>query len=46
MKLTSYYDANKVVGELFESLRSRYQRNLQNNIILCLIQFNCVLQIK
>ena len=28
-KLTSYNDANEVVNELFESLRSRYQGNLE-----------------
>ena len=30
-KFTSYNDANEVVDELFESLRSRYQGNLKNS---------------
>ena len=29
IKFTSYNDANEVVDELFESLRSRYQENLE-----------------
>ena len=29
IKCTSYNDANEVVNELFESLRSRYQGNLE-----------------
>ena len=29
IKFTSYNDANKVANELFESLRSRYQGNLE-----------------
>ena len=32
IKFTSYNDANEVVDELFESLRSRYQRNLETSI--------------
>ena len=29
IKFTSYNDANQVVDELFDSLYSRYQRNLE-----------------
>ena len=29
VKFTSYNDANEVIHELFESLRSRYQGNLE-----------------
>ena len=32
IELTSYNDANEVFDELFESLRSRYQRNLKTSI--------------
>ena len=32
IKLTSYNDANEVVDELFESLRRRYQGNLETSI--------------
>ena len=32
VKFTSYDDANEVVGELFESLRSRYQSNLETSM--------------
>ena len=32
IKFTSYNDANKVVYELFESLRSRYQGNSETSI--------------
>ena len=32
IKFTSYNDANLVVDELFESLRSRYQGNLETSI--------------
>ena len=32
LKFTSYNDANKVVDELFESLRSRYQNNLEKSM--------------
>ena len=32
VKFTSYNDANEVVGELFESLRSRYQSNLETSM--------------
>ena len=32
IKFTSYNDANKVVDELFESLRSRYQDNLETSM--------------
>ena len=43
IKFTSYNDANKVVDELFESLRSRYQDNLETPMrgsdFLFLIQF-------
>ena len=31
-QFTSYNDANEVVGELFESLRSRYQSNLETSM--------------
>ena len=31
IKLISYNDANEVVDELFESLRSRYQGNLRTS---------------
>ena len=42
IKSTSYNDANAVVDEIFESLCSRYQGNLENQwegVILFLIQF-------
>ena len=29
---TSYNDANEVVGELFDSLRSRYEENLETSM--------------
>ena len=32
IKLTSYNDANEVVDEVFHSLRSRYQENLETSI--------------
>ena len=32
MKFTSYNDANEVVNELFESLLSRYQENLETSM--------------
>ena len=32
IKVTSYNDANKVVDELFDSLRLRYQDNLETSI--------------
>ena len=32
IEFTSYNDANEVFDELFESLRSRYQRNLETSI--------------
>ena len=32
IKLASYNDANKVVDKLFESLRSRYQDNLETSM--------------
>ena len=32
IKCTSYNDANEVVNEFFESLRSRYQGNLELSI--------------
>ena len=32
IKFTSYNDANEVVSELFESLRSRYQGNLETSM--------------
>ena len=32
IKLTSYNDANEVVDEVFHSLRSRYQENLETLI--------------
>ena len=32
IKFMSYNDANEVVGELFESLRSRYQGNLETSM--------------
>ena len=32
IKFTSYNDANEVVDELFESLRTRYQGNLETSI--------------
>ena len=32
IKFTSYNDANEVVNELFESLRSRYQGNLETSM--------------
>ena len=45
IKLTSYNDANEVADELFDSLRSRYQGNLEtsmrereSNFILNLVQ--------
>ena len=43
IKFKSYIDANEVVRELFESLRSRYQRNLETSMRgsdFFLIQFN------
>ena len=33
IKFTSYNDANGIAGEIFESLRSRNQRNLETSII-------------
>ena len=41
--LTHYKDVNEVINELFESLHSRYQGNLETSmdeVILFLIQFN------
>ena len=41
--LAQYKDVNEVINELFESLHSRYQGNLEtsmDDIILFLIQFN------
>ena len=32
IKFMSYNDANEVVGELFESFRSRYQGNLETSM--------------
>ena len=32
IKFTSYSDANEVIDELFESLRSRYQGNLKTSM--------------
>ena len=32
IKFTSYNDANETVDELFESLRSRYQENLERSM--------------
>ena len=32
IKFTSYNDANEVVNEVFESLRSRYQGNLETSM--------------
>ena len=32
IKFTPYNDANEVVNELFESLRSKYQDNLETSI--------------
>ena len=32
IKFTSYNDANEVVDELFDSLRSRYHRNLETSM--------------
>ena len=32
IKFTSYNDTNEVVGELFNSVRSRYQDNLENSM--------------
>ena len=32
VKYTSYNDVNEVVDELFESLRSRYQVNLETSM--------------
>ena len=32
IKFTSYNDANEVVDELFQSLRSRYQGNLETSM--------------
>ena len=32
IKFTSYNDANEVADELFESLRSRYQGNLETSM--------------
>ena len=32
VKLTSFNDANEVFDEIFESLRSRYQDNLEKSI--------------
>ena len=32
IKFTSYNDANEVIDELFESLRSRYQGNLETSM--------------
>ena len=46
IKFTSYNDANEVVDELFESLHSRYQGNLETSmkesdaVVLLLRQFN------
>ena len=43
IKFTSYNDANEVVNELFESLRSKYQDNLETSMRgsnFILIQFN------
>ena len=41
--LVQYKDVNEVINELFESLHSRYQGNLETSmdeVILFLIQFN------
>ena len=41
--LAQYKDVNEVINELFESLHSRYQGNLETSmdeVILFLIQFN------
>ena len=35
IKFTSYNDANEVVDEIFESLRSRYQENLETSMRGC-----------
>ena len=42
IKLTSYSEVNEVVNELFKTLRSKYQENLETSMemILFLIQFN------
>ena len=45
IKPTSYNDANEVADELFDSLRLRYQGNLETSMrereILFSIQFSC-----
>ena len=38
IKFTSYNHANKVVDELFDSLRLRYQVNLETSLNVFLIQ--------
>ena len=40
IKFTSYNHANKVVDELFDSLRLRYQVNLETSLNVFLIQLN------
>ena len=42
IKFTSYNDVNEVVDELFESLRSRYQGNLETSIRGSDLIFNSV----
>ena len=32
IKFTPYNDVNEVIGELFKSFRSRYQRNLETSM--------------
>ena len=50
IKFAPYNDANEVVNEVFESLRSKYQDNLEpsmrEEVISFLIQFNlCVVNV-
>ena len=40
IKSIPYNDANDIIQKLFESLRSRYQENLEASMILFLIQFS------
>ena len=40
IKFTSYNDANKVIDELFESLRSRYPETFMVGSNFIFIQFN------
>ena len=42
MKFTSYNDANEVVNELFESLLSRYQENLETSMTGSVFIFDSV----